>query len=37
VFLVVALGSIGMTLLVSWKLEGSAAAINDAGSLRMRA
>jgi len=37
VFLVVALGSIGLTLLVSWKLEGSAAAINDAGSLRMRA
>jgi two-component system nitrate/nitrite sensor histidine kinase NarX len=37
VFLFVALGSIGMTLLVSWKLEGSAAAINDAGSLRMRA
>ncbi len=37
VFLFIALGSIGMTLLVSWKLEGSAAAINDAGSLRMRA
>lgn len=36
-FLFVALASIGMTLLVSWKLEGSAAAINDAGSLRMRA
>ncbi len=37
VFLLVALGSIGLTLFVSWKLEGSAAAINDAGSLRMRA
>mgnify|MGYP000010223381 CR=1 FL=1 len=36
-FLVVALMSIGMTLLVSWQLEGGAAAINDAGSLRMRA
>jgi two-component system nitrate/nitrite sensor histidine kinase NarX len=37
VFLAVALVSIGLTLLVSWRLEGSAAAINDAGSLRMRA
>ena len=37
VFLVVALGSIGLTLLVSWNLEGSAAALNEAGSLRMRA
>jgi two-component system nitrate/nitrite sensor histidine kinase NarX len=36
-FLAVALVSIGLTLLVSWRLEGSAAAINDAGSLRMRA
>lgn len=36
-FLLIALSSIGLTLLVSWKLEGSAAAINDAGSLRMRA
>jgi two-component system nitrate/nitrite sensor histidine kinase NarX len=35
-FLAVALISIGLTLLVSWRLEGSAAAINDAGSLRMR-
>ena len=34
--LAVALASIGATLLVSWRLEGSAAAINDAGSLRMR-
>ena len=29
-FLAVALVSIGLTLLVSWRLEGSAAAINDA-------
>jgi two-component system, NarL family, nitrate/nitrite sensor histidine kinase NarX len=36
VFLAVALISIGLTLVVSWRLEGSAAAINDAGSLRMR-
>ena len=36
-FLTVALISIGVTLLVSWQLEGGAAAINDAGSLRMRA
>src|SRR5690606_15644340 len=37
VFLLVALRSIGLTLYLSWTLEGSAAAINDAGSLRMRA
>ena len=36
-FLTIALMSIGVTLLVSWELEGGAAAINDAGSLRMRA
>ena len=36
-FLLVALLSIGLTLYLSWTLEGSAAAINDAGSLRMRA
>ena len=35
-WLVVAMISIGFTLLLSWKLEGGAAAINDAGSLRMR-
>ncbi|WP_374424622.1 type IV pili methyl-accepting chemotaxis transducer N-terminal domain-containing protein [Chromobacterium sp.] len=35
-FLVVALGSIGATLWLSWQQEGGAAAINDAGSLRMR-
>ena len=34
-FLVLALGAIGATLHLSWQLEGSAAAINDAGSLRM--
>lgn len=32
----IALFSIGITLFLSWQLEGSAAAINDAGSLRMR-
>ena len=32
----IALSSIGVTLFLSWQLEGSAAAINDAGSLRMR-
>src|SRR5512134_2199344 len=37
VALVIALATIGLTLLVAWKLEGGAAAINDAGSLRMRA
>ena len=35
-FLAIALVSIGLTLLVSWRLEGGAAAINDAGSLRVR-
>jgi two-component system nitrate/nitrite sensor histidine kinase NarX len=34
-FLAVALTVIGATLLLSWQLEGSAAAINVAGSLRM--
>lgn len=34
-FLAVALLVIGSTLLLSWQLEGSAAAINVAGSLRM--
>ena len=28
--------AIGYTLLLSWQLEGGAAAINEAGSLRMR-
>jgi len=35
-FLVVATSAIGLTLLISWQLEGVAAAINDAGSQRMR-
>jgi len=35
-FLAIALASIGLTLVVSWRLDGNAAAINDAGSLRMR-
>lgn len=36
VFLLVATTAIGLTLLISWQLEGVAAAINDAGSQRMR-
>lgn len=36
VFLLVSMGAIGLTLLISWQLEGVAAAINDAGSQRMR-
>jgi nitrate/nitrite-specific signal transduction histidine kinase len=35
-YFVVALVAIGSTLFVSWRLEGGAAAINDAGSERMR-
>ena len=35
VWLVAAMVSIGYTLVLSWKLQGGAAAINDAGSLRM--
>ncbi|WP_035052761.1 type IV pili methyl-accepting chemotaxis transducer N-terminal domain-containing protein [Andreprevotia chitinilytica] len=35
--LLVVLTMIGWTLWLSWKLEGAAAAINDTGSLRMRA
>lgn len=35
-WLLLAMTSIGYTLILSWKLEGGAAAINDAGSLRMR-
>ena len=31
-FFIAAVVAIGLTLLVSWQLEGSAAAINDAGS-----
>ena len=36
-FLLLALAAIGVTLFLSWQLEGSAAAINDTGSLRMHA
>lgn len=35
--LALALGSIGLTLWVSWQLEGGAAAVNEAGRLRMLA
>ena len=35
-FFLVALIAIGLTLYLSWQLEGNAAAINDAGSQRMR-
>ena len=36
VFFLIALAAIGWTLYLSWQLEGVAAAINDAGSQRMR-
>lgn len=36
IFFLCAITAISMTLLISWQLEGSAAAINDAGSQRMR-
>jgi len=36
VFFLIATTAIGMTLLISWQLEGAAAAINDTGSQRMR-
>ncbi len=36
VFFAIATTAIGLTLLISWQLEGMAAAINDAGSQRMR-
>lgn len=35
-FFLVATLAIGMTLFISWQLEGASAAINDAGSQRMR-
>jgi two-component system nitrate/nitrite sensor histidine kinase NarX len=35
--LLVALASIGLTLWVSWQLEGGAAAVNEAGRMRMQA
>ncbi|MDO9202676.1 MAG: type IV pili methyl-accepting chemotaxis transducer N-terminal domain-containing protein, partial [Hydrogenophaga sp.] len=34
--LIVALASIGLTLWVTWQLEGGAAAVNEAGRLRMQ-
>ena len=37
VFFVAAFAAIGLTLFTSWHLKGAAAAINDAGSLRMGA
>lgn len=36
VFLLIATVACGLTLVISWQLEGVAAAINDAGSQRMR-
>jgi two-component system nitrate/nitrite sensor histidine kinase NarX len=36
VFLAVALASIGLSLWVTWQLEGGAAAVNEAGRMRMR-
>jgi two-component system nitrate/nitrite sensor histidine kinase NarX len=35
VFLLIALGSIGLTLWVTWQIEGGAAAVNEAGRMRM--
>lgn len=35
-FLVLALASIGLTLWVTWSLEGGAAAVNEAGRMRMQ-
>ncbi|WP_027996361.1 type IV pili methyl-accepting chemotaxis transducer N-terminal domain-containing protein [Simplicispira psychrophila] len=35
VFLLVAMASISLTLWIAWRLEGSAAAVNEAGRLRM--
>lgn len=35
--LVLTLGSIGLTLWITWQLEGGAAAVNEAGRLRMQA
>lgn len=36
VFLVLALASISLTLWVTWQMEGGAAAVNEAGRMRMR-
>ncbi len=35
--LLVALGAIGLTLWMTWHLEGGAAAVNEAGRMRMQA
>jgi two-component system nitrate/nitrite sensor histidine kinase NarX len=35
-FLVLAMTSIGLTLWVTWNLEGGAAAVNEAGRMRMQ-
>lgn len=35
-YLVVAVAAVGLTLLMSWRLEGGAAAVNEMGSQRMR-
>jgi two-component system nitrate/nitrite sensor histidine kinase NarX len=35
-YLAVAIVAVGLTLLMSWQLEGGAAAVNEMGSLRMR-
>ena len=37
VFLAVALATVGLSMWVTWQLEGGAAAINEAGRMRMRA
>jgi len=36
IYLLVALAAVGLTLLMSWQLEGGAAAVNELGSQRMR-
>ncbi len=36
IYLLVALSAVGLTLLMSWQLEGGAAAVNELGSQRMR-
>ncbi len=36
VFLLLALAAIGLTLWVTWQMEGGAAAVNEAGRMRMR-
>ena len=35
-YLLVAIVAVGLTLLMSWRLEGGAAAVNEMGSERMR-